>query len=140
MSTFILPPLPFESGALEPYIDKTTMEIHHGKHHQTYVDKLNAALKGHADLQELSLENLLRKIADLPADIRTAVRNNGGGHYNHRLFWEILKPGGANEPTGQLAKAIELTFGSFESFKETFSNAAASRFGSGWAWLVVADG
>ncbi|MFC4619488.1 superoxide dismutase [Camelliibacillus cellulosilyticus] len=140
MSTFILPPLPFESGALEPYIDKTTMEIHHGKHHQTYVDKLNAALRGHADLQELSLENLLRKIADLPADIRTAVRNNGGGHYNHRLFWEILKPGGANEPTGQLAKAIESTFGSFESFKETFSNAAASRFGSGWAWLVVADG
>ncbi len=132
-----LPPLPYDYNALEPHIDEQTMRIHHDKHHAAYVNNLNAALEGHPDLAALSIEELLRGIDRVPEAIRTAVRNNGGGHANHTLFWEIMKPGGSKEPTGELAAAINQTFGSFEKFKEEFSKAAIGRFGSGWAWLVV---
>jgi Superoxide dismutase len=132
-----LPPLPYDYNALEPHIDEQTMRIHHDKHHAAYVNNLNAALEGHPDLAQKSIEELLQNLDSVPENIRTAVRNNGGGHYNHTLFWEIMKPGGAKEPSGELAAAINEAFGSFEAFKEAFSKAAATRFGSGWAWLVV---
>lgn len=137
---FELPKLPYAFDALEPNIDAKTMEIHHGKHHAGYVAKLNAALEGHDALSAKSVEDLLRGIESVPENIRGAVRNNGGGHANHSLFWSVLSPNGGGNPSGSLGKAIEKTFGSFDAFKEQFSNAAATRFGSGWAWLVVADG
>ncbi len=134
---FTLPPLPYPYDALEPYIDARTMEIHYTKHHQGYVNNLNKALEGYPELQNKSIEELLRGINEIPEAIRTAVRNNGGGHANHSLFWTIMKPNGGGEPTGELAEAIKATFGSFEAFKEKFSAEAAGRFGSGWAWLVM---
>ncbi len=137
---FSLPQLPYEYDALEPHIDKETMNIHHTKHHNTYVTNLNAALEGQEDLAGKSLEELLANIEAVPENIRTAVRNNGGGHANHSLFWELLSPNGGGEPTGELAEAIAAKFGSFESFKEEFAKAATTRFGSGWAWLTVKDG
>lgn len=135
-----LPPLPYPANALEPYIDEQTMNIHHGKHHQTYVTNLNKALEGHDELAKKSVEELISNLDAVPENIRTAVRNNGGGHANHSLFWTIMSPNGGGEPTGELAEAINNAFGSFEAFKEQFSNAAATRFGSGWAWLVVSNG
>ena len=132
-----LPDLPYAHDALAPTIDAQTMQIHHGKHHQGYVNKLNAALEGHADLQQKSVEDLLRGIDDVPRDIRTAVRNNGGGHANHSLFWPIMSPDGGGRPSGDLATAIDSAFGSFDDFKEKFESAATGQFGSGWAWLVV---
>lgn len=133
---FVLPDLPYPKGALEPHIDALTMEIHHGRHHAAYTNNLNAAIKD-TPLESLSIEAILAKGADnLPA----AVRNNGGGYHNHNLFWELLSPQGGGEPTGALAQAIASTFGSFEAFKKEFSNAATTRFGSGWAWLVVSNG
>src|SRR5689334_23940661 len=135
-----LPPLPYPSDALEPHIDKQTMEIHHGKHHNAYVTNLNAALEKHPELQSKSAEDLIRGINSVPDDIRTAVRNNGGGHVNHTMFWQIMTPGGAKEPTGDLATAINSAFGSFDAFKTQFNDAGTKRFGSGWAWLVVAQG
>lgn len=137
MSKFKLEPLPFATDALEPYIDQQTMEIHHGRHHQTYVDKLNEAVEGVAELQGKSLEELLQNLDNLPESIRMAVRNNGGGHYNHRLFWGILTPGGSNQPTGEVGEAIKDKYGSVEAFQEAFSAAAVARFGSGWVWLVA---
>lgn len=134
---FQLPALPYPANALEPYIDTQTMEIHHGKHHAAYVNNLNAALEGHPELQSKSIEELLRGIDSVPESIRTAVRNNGGGHANHTLYWEIMTPGGAKEPSGELAEAINAAFGSFQNFKDEFAKAGAGRFGSGWAWLVV---
>ena len=134
-----LPKLPYEYNALEPYIDAQTMTIHHTKHHQTYVDKLNAALEGHADLQKKSLEELLTNLAGVPNNIRTAVRNHGGGHLNHSFFWPIMSPD-KQSPEGEVASAIEKKFGPFDKFKEQFSAAAAGHFGSGWAWLVVNNG
>jgi Fe-Mn family superoxide dismutase len=135
-----LPPLPYPFDALEPYIDARTMEIHHGKHHATYVNNLNKALEAHPDLQRLPLEQLLADLNRVPESIRTAVRNNGGGHWNHSLFWQIMKKGGGGEPRGDLADAIQRTFGSFAEFKSKFSAAALNRFGSGWAWLFLKDG
>lgn len=132
-----LPDLPYAFDALEPHIDAQTMEIHHDRHHATYVNKLNAAIEGNADLESKSIEDLLKNIDSVPENIRTAVRNNGGGHANHSLFWEIMSPNGGGEPTGALADAINNKFGSFDKFKEEFANAAATRFGSGWAWLNV---
>jgi Fe-Mn family superoxide dismutase len=131
-------PYPFE--ALEPHIDALTMQIHHGKHHQAYVNNLNAALDKHPEWHAKSLEDLLRGINSVPEDIRTAVRNNGGGHHNHSLFWTIMAPKGGGEPSGKLAEAINKTLGGFAKFKETFSAAGATRFGSGWAWLVTTGG
>ncbi|MGQ0702159.1 MAG: superoxide dismutase [Gemmatimonadales bacterium] len=133
---FSLPPLPFEYNALEPHIDETTMRIHHGKHHQAYVTNLNAALEGQAALQNLSLEALLADLGKVPEAIRTKVRNNGGGHLNHTLFWTWMTPGGAKTPEGELARTLQSTFGAFESFQEQFQKAGLDRFGSGWAWLV----
>lgn len=135
---FTLAPLPFPADALEPHIDRQTMEIHHGKHHAAYVNNLNAALAKHPALEGKSLEDLLaNNLAIVPEDIRTAVRNNGGGHYNHALFWDLLNPAGkAAAPVGNLAAAIQSTFGSYDKFKELFTTAATTRFGSGWAWLV----
>ncbi len=133
---FKLPDLPYPKEALEPHIDALTMEIHHGKHHAAYVNNLNAALEKHPELHGWSLEELLGKIDQVPEDIRTVVRNNGGGHHNHTLFWDILTPGGAKEPSGKLAEAINATFGSFEELKTRLTQAGLSRFGSGWAWLV----
>ncbi|MBX6353797.1 MAG: superoxide dismutase [Thermoflavifilum sp.] len=135
-----LPPLPYAYNALEPYIDELTMQIHHDRHHGTYVQNLNAALEGHPDLEAKSIEDLLRGINEVPESIRTAVRNNGGGHANHSLFWEIMSPNGGGQPSGKLADAINATFGSFDKFKEEFTKAALGRFGSGWAWLVVDGG
>ena len=132
-----LPDLPYSHDALEPYIDTKTMEIHHGKHHQGYVTKLNDALEGHSDLAGLSVEDLLRQIDSVPEGIRQAVINNGGGHANHSLFWSILSANGGGPPTGELAAAIETAFGSLEAGREEFVTAASTRFGSGWAWLVV---
>ena len=132
-----LPNLPYAFDALEPHIDARTMEIHHGKHHAGYVAKLNAALEGHADLQAKSVEELLAGLKTLPDEIKTAVRNNGGGHANHSLFWTIMSPDGGGEPSGALASAIEQVFSDFAGLKKQFSAAAAGRFGSGWAWLVV---
>jgi Fe-Mn family superoxide dismutase len=138
---FTLPPLPYATDALEPTIDKMTMEIHHGKHHAAYVTNLNKALESAPDLASLSVEDLLAgNLAKVPDAIKTAVRNNGGGHVNHSMFWEIMGPNGGGTPTGALADAIKGTFGSFETFKEKFTAAGATRFGSGWAWLVSANG
>ena len=134
---FSLPDLPYPHDALEPHIDTMTMQIHHGKHHQGYTNKLNAALDGHDDLQGQSIEAILRNIDAVPDDIQGAVRNNGGGYANHSLFWPCLSPSGGGEPSGELAAAINDAFGSFDAFKTLFSAAAGSRFGSGWAWLVV---
>ena len=134
---FQLPELGYAYDALEPHIDARTMEIHHQKHHGGYTSKFNAALEGHSRFHGVSAEHILRGFSGLPADIQDAVRNNGGGFHNHSLFWEIMTPGGAGEPTGDLAAAIKENFGSFDGFKEKFSAAAASRFGSGWAWLVI---
>ncbi len=136
---FSLPDLPYDYDALEPVIDEQTMRIHHGKHHQGYTNKLNAALEGHDELSDHSIEALLHGIDNLPADIQTAVRNNGGGFANHSLFWSVLSPEGGGEPTGALADAIDDAFGSFDAFKEAFSDAATGQFGSGWAWLVVTE-
>ena len=136
----VVPPLPYAFDALEPYIDKMTMEIHHDKHHGAYVNNLNKALEGHADLQALSIEDLLTRLDRVPENIRTAVRNNGGGHMNHSMFWKIMKKGGGGEPKGQLAEAIRSSFGSFADFKTKFSQAGVTRFGSGWAWLLMKDG
>jgi Fe-Mn family superoxide dismutase len=133
---FTLPPLPYAYNALEPHIDEQTMRIHHDKHHGAYVNNLNAALEGHAELQQKSLEDLLRGIGSVPEAIRTAVRNNGGGHHNHTLFWELMQPGGASEPSGALADAINKTFGGLAQFKEQFAKACLGRFGSGWGWLI----
>jgi len=135
-----LPNLPFSYDALEPHIDARTMEIHYSKHHAGYVAKLNAALEKHPDIQGQSVEDLIKGIAGVPEGIRTAVRNNGGGHANHSLFWTVMGPGGGGEPGGKLAGAIQSTFGAFATFKDQFSNAAATRFGSGWAWLVASGG
>ncbi len=135
-----LPELPYPANALEPHIDEQTMNIHHGKHHNTYVTNLNKALEGHDDLASKSVEELISNLDAVPENIRTAVRNNGGGHANHSLFWQILSPNGGGEPTGELAEAINKKFGSFEKFKEEFTQAALGRFGSGWAWLVVNNG
>jgi len=138
-----LPALPYDFAALEPYIDTQTMQIHHGKHHQAYVNNLNAALDKHAELHKKTLEELLRAINSVPEDIRTAVRNNAGGHHNHSLFWTIMAPagkGGGGEPGGALADAIKKAFGDFTKFKEQLAGAATSRFGSGWAWLALAGG
>ncbi len=132
-----LPALPYAYDVLEPYIDAQTMEIHYTKHHQGYLNKLNAALAKYPALQGHPVDVLLRHLESLPEDIRIAVRNNGGGHANHTLFWTIMSPNGGGEPQGALAEAIAATFGSFAAFKETFTQAAAQRFGSGWAWLVV---
>lgn len=134
---FTLPDLPFPHDALEPHIDAKTMEIHHGKHHNGYVTKLNAALEGHADLQKKSIEDLMAGVASLPDSVRTAVNNNGGGHLNHTIFWNNLSPTGGGNPSGELAQEIDKTFGSFDAFKEKFAAAAAGRFGSGWAWLCL---
>jgi len=133
---FKLPELGYAFDALEPYIDAKTMEIHHDKHHGAYVEKLNAALEGHADLQAKTIEELLAKLDDVPEDIRTAVRSNGGGHANHSMFWETMKPGGAKQPAGPLAEALNATFGSLDGFKAKVAEAGVGRFGSGWAWLV----
>ena len=134
---FQLPDLPYAHDALEPHIDKETMEIHHGKHHNGYVNNLNAALEKHPDLADKSIEELLSSLDAIPEDIRTAVRNNGGGHANHSLFWQLMKAKGGGQPGGRLKKAIDATFGSFDAFKTQFAAAAATRFGSGWAWLVL---
>ena len=131
-----LPPLPYPPDALEPHIDKQTMEIHHGKHHNAYVTNLNAALDKHPELQSKSLEDLVRGINSVPEDIRTAVRNNGGGHVNHSMFWQIMAQNDGGAPTGAIADAINAAFGGFDKFKEEFKKAAVGRFGSGWAWVV----
>jgi Fe-Mn family superoxide dismutase len=134
---FELPPLPYATDALEPHIDARTMEIHHDKHHAAYVNNLNNALKGHDELAAMTIEELLANLDTVPEAIRTAVRNNGGGHANHSLFWKLMSSNGGGQPGGDLANAINAAFGSFDAFKDTFSNAAATRFGSGWAWLYV---
>ena len=137
---FTLPELPYAHNALEPFIDEMTMQIHHGKHHAAYVTNVNKALESAPELAALSVEELLRNINRVPEAIRTAVRNNGGGHANHMLFWEIMGPNKGGAPSGTLADAINSTFGSFDDFKTRFGNAGITRFGSGWAWLVVKDG
>jgi Fe-Mn family superoxide dismutase len=138
---FTLPPLPYAHDALEPYIDKMTMEIHHGKHHNAYITNLNKALESAPDLQNKSLEELLaNNCAIVPENIRTAVRNNGGGHINHSMFWQIMKSNGGGPPHGNVAAAINSTFGSFDAFKEKVNASGAGRFGSGWAWLVKSGG
>ncbi|HEL9058611.1 TPA: superoxide dismutase [Listeria monocytogenes] len=138
--TYELPKLPYTYDALEPNFDKETMEIHYTKHHNTYVTKLNEAVAGHPELASKSAEELVTNLDSVPEDIRGAVRNHGGGHANHTLFWSILRPNGGGAPTGNLKAAIESEFGTFDEFKEKFNAAAAARFGSGWAWLVVNDG
>jgi superoxide dismutase, Fe-Mn family len=135
-----LPDLPYDYAALEPHIDGRTMEIHHTKHHQTYIDKLNAALEGHDDLAGQSIEDLMRNLAQVPSDIQGPVRNNGGGHANHSFFWTIMSPNGGGEPSGALASAIDQAFGSLKEFKEKFTAEGVNRFGSGWSWLVVDGG
>lgn len=137
---YTLPDLPYEYDALEPYIDVETMHLHHDKHHNTYVTNLNAAIEKHPELAEQTIEELVTHLNDVPEDIRTAVRNNGGGHANHSFFWEIMAPNAGGEPTGEIKTAIEETFGSFEKMKEEFKTAATGRFGSGWAWLVWNNG
>lgn len=137
---FTLPALPYDIKALEPHIDARTMEIHHDRHHATYVKNLNDALAKHADLQAKPVEELLKNLNDLPEAVRMVVRNNGGGHYNHSLFWTIMGPDGGGEPKGKLASAISSTFGGFDAFKAQLSDAAVKRFGSGWGWLAVKQG
>jgi Fe-Mn family superoxide dismutase len=131
-----LPALPYAHNALEPSIDEQTMQIHHGKHHQTYVNNLNAALEKHPQLQGQPIEQLIADLNAIPEDIRTAVRNNGGGHANHSFFWTVMAPNAGGPPTGAIAEAIDAKFGSFDAFKEAFAKAATGRFGSGWAWLI----
>ena len=140
MATYTLPDLPYKFDALEPNIDAMTMEIHHDKHHAGYVSKLNAATEGHADLASMRVEELMANLDKVPADIKTAVRNNGGGHANHSLFWTVMSPEGGGEPAGDLAAAIDSAFGGFADFKSKFEDAAKTRFGSGWAWLTVDGG
>jgi Fe-Mn family superoxide dismutase len=135
-----LPPLPYDAAALEPHIDAQTMQIHHGKHHAAYVNNLNAALEKHAELQNKSADELVKNLSAVPEDIRTAVRNNGGGHVNHTMFWQIMGPGKGGAPTGAIADAIKGAFGSFDAFKDQMNKGGASRFGSGWVWLVEAGG
>ena len=137
---FTLPPLPYDFAALEPSIDAKTMEIHHDKHHAAYVNNLNAALEKAPELQSKSLDDLLQNLDSVPESIRATVRNNGGGHWNHSMFWEIMAPNAGGEPTGKLADAIRSSFGDFNTFKTQFADAAAKRFGSGWAWLVKDGG
>ena len=134
-----LPPLPYDVNALEPHIDAKTMEIHHGKHHAAYVNNLNAALDKHPNLKDRSVEDLIKNLGSLPEDIRVAVRNNGGGHVNHTMFWQIMGPGGG-APSGKIADAINGAFGGFDAFKEQMNKAGVGRFGSGWAWLVDSGG
>jgi superoxide dismutase, Fe-Mn family len=138
--TYQLPDLPYDYSALEPHIDARTMEIHHTKHHKTYVDKLNAAIEGHSDLEYDNVDDLLRNFDKVPEDIKGPVRNHGGGHSNHSLFWTIMGPDGGGEPSGGVASAIEGAFGSFKEFQEKFNTAATNHFGSGWAWLVSDGG
>jgi Fe-Mn family superoxide dismutase len=133
---FTLPPLPYDSAALEPHIDAKTMEIHHGKHHQTYVNNLNAAIEKAPELAKKSLDELLRGVNALPEAVRAPIRNNGGGHWNHSMFWQIMAPRSGGEPGGKLGQAITSTFGDFAKFREQFSAAGVGRFGSGWAWLI----
>lgn len=140
LMAYKLPELPYALDALEPHIDKETMSIHHSKHHNAYVTNLNNALEGNDALLSKSIEDLIADLDAVPEDKRTAVRNNGGGHANHSLFWELLSPDGGGTPTGALAEAIDKKFGSFDKFKELFANAGATRFGSGWAWLILKDG
>ena len=135
-----LPSLPYSFNALEPHLDALTMQIHHGKHHQAYINNLNAALEAHPDLQSKSVEDLIKDLNALPEAIRTAVRNNGGGHANHTLFWTLLSPNGGGAPTGKAAEAITGAFGSFDTFKEQFAKAGVGRFGSGWAWVIDTGG
>jgi len=137
VAEYTLPPLPYDHGALEPHISAKTMQFHHDKHHQAYVNNLNAALKDHPDHQGKPIEELIANLNALPEGIRTAVRNNGGGHANHSLFWQLMTPGGSSEPTGALGQAITSELGGFAAFKEAFGKAAATRFGSGWAWLIL---
>jgi len=132
-----LPPLPYDYNALEPYIDEETMHLHHDKHHQAYVNNLNAALQGQSQFDNMGIDELIRSLSSVPDNIRTTVRNNGGGHINHSMFWQIMKPNGGGEPTGDIASAISSAFGSFDQFKAAFNDAGAKRFGSGWAWLVI---
>jgi superoxide dismutase, Fe-Mn family len=140
LMAYSLPPLPYPTDALEPHIDKQTMEIHHGKHHNAYVTNLNAALEKHPELQSKSIEDLLRSINTVPEDIRTAVRNNGGGHANHSMFWQIMGPNAGGQPTGAIASAITSSFGSFDALKEQLAKAGVGRFGSGWAWVIDQGG
>lgn len=140
MADYVLPPLPYDFAALEPFVDAKTMEIHHDKHHAAYVNNLNAALKDLPEHQGKPIEELIQNLAALPEAVRGAVRNNGGGHANHSMFWLLMKPNGGGEPTGALADAIKADLGGFAAFKDAFSKAAATRFGSGWAWLVVKGG
>jgi Fe-Mn family superoxide dismutase len=135
-----LPKLPYDYNALEPHIDSKTMEIHHTKHHQAYITKANEALEKHPEWQGKPIDDLMRQLSSVPEDIRTAIRNNGGGHSNHSLFWTVMGPGQGGEPKGDVGEAINSTFGSFDNFKKEFANAAATRFGSGWAWLSVHNG
>ena len=137
---FALPPLPYDYAALEPHIDARTMEIHHTKHHQAYVNNLNTALEKAPELASKTLDESVSNLAAVPEAVRTAVRNNGGGHWNHSMFWVIMSPKGGGEPTGTLAAAIKDTFGDFAKFKEQFNAAAGGRFGSGWAWLIAGPG
>ena len=137
---FTLPPLPYDFAALEPHIDAKTMEIHHGKHHQTYVNNLNAAIEKAPDLAKKSLDDLMRSVNTVPESVRTAVRNNGGGHWNHSMFWQIMGPKAGGEPGGNLGNAIRSAFGDFAKFREQFSAAGVGRFGSGWAWLINSGG
>ncbi|HHX8838286.1 TPA: superoxide dismutase [Enterococcus faecium] len=138
--TYTLPDLPYAYDALEPYIDEETMYLHHDKHHNTYVTNLNSAIEKYPELGEKTIEELLSDMDAIPTDIKTAVRNNGGGHANHSFFWEIMAPNAGGEPTGEIKEAINEAFGDFSSFKEEFKKAAAGRFGSGWAWLVMENG
>lgn len=138
--SYSLPKLPYAYDALEPHIDELTMHLHHEKHHNTYVTNLNAAIEKHPELGEKDIDTLVAELDTVPEDIRTAVRNNGGGHANHTFFWEIMAPNAGGEPTGEIKEAIDKTFGSFDQFKTDFAAAATGRFGSGWAWLVVNDG
>lgn len=141
ITMYVLPKLDYSYAALEPHIDAKTMEIHHAKHHQAYIDKLNSAIKG-TPFENLAIEDLIKKLNEVPENIRGVVRNHGGGHLNHSFFWKIMAPktAGGSEPTGKVGEAIKKTFGSFEKFKEEFANAGLNRFGSGWAWLVVDKG
>ena len=132
-----VPPLPYDYSALEPYIDTQTMQLHHDKHHAAYVTNLNAAIQSHAQFASLPVEQLIQRLNELPENIRTAVRNNGGGHANHSMFWRIMTPNGGGQPGGDLANAINSTFGSFDQFKAAFNDAGVKRFGSGWAWLIL---
>jgi superoxide dismutase, Fe-Mn family len=135
-----LPALPYDHAALEPHIDAETMKLHHGKHHQTYVNNLNGAVEKHPELGRKTVDELMADLNAVPEDIRAVVRNNGGGHSNHSMFWTIMTPGGGGEPTGAIAEQIKKDFGSFEAFKKTFNETTAKQFGSGWGWLVYKDG